>query len=329
VRSLGSSHDQSLRQNHFTQLHEALFRQGGVVPPLWAAASGTPTRLIGVTEVPRFHGLVALPTSGLGAGGLVGRRIGLPRHTSEPVDFWRAHTWRGIVAALDVVGLDERDVTLVDLPTEAPYHLGRSSARDASLWTALEASRLQGPEVLALARGVVDAIYTYAPTGLPLIELLGADVVVSLPRSGPGSSGIGGLNVLTVSQQLLDDDLDLVVRYVGALLDAASWASKHWTQALRVFATEEGVATEWAASSFGEATSLDLVPRLEPTLLEALQIEADFLSGRGLIKGPVDVAAWADDRPLKQAREQALGLQTASPARHLAADIHELREEIA
>src|ERR1700734_3954194 len=65
VRSLRAAEDRSVRQTHFTQLHDALFRQGGIVPPLWAAANGTPTRLIGLTETPRFQGVISLPGSGI------------------------------------------------------------------------------------------------------------------------------------------------------------------------------------------------------------------------------------------------------------------------
>ena len=332
VRSLRSSQDRAVRQSHFTQRHEALFRQGGIVPPLWAAAAETPTSLLALNEVPRFQGLIALPASGLTSpGDLRGRRIGLPRHTGEPVDFWRAHTWRGIVGALEIARLAESDVTLVDLPTDAPYHFKKSLSQDASLWTAREATRLQSREVLALVRGEVDAIYTYAPTGLPLIELLGANIIVSLPKSGPGSSGIGGLTVLTVSQQLIDDHLDLVARYVAALLEAASWASVHRAEALRVFAAEEGVATEWAVSSFDGPTGVDLTPTLTAPLLEALQLEADFLAERKLIARRVDVADWADDRPLRLAQQQRPAVTSRRQRRGQVrlSDIPKLQEEIA
>jgi ABC-type nitrate/sulfonate/bicarbonate transport system substrate-binding protein len=297
VRSLRSSPDRSVRQSHFTQRHEALFRQGGIVPPLWAAAAGTATRLIGLSAVPRFQGVIALPQSGIDApGDLRGRRLGLPRRTTEPVDFWRAHSWRGLLAALAVAGLEEGDVSWVDLRTDAPYHLAKHASPDAS--------RLQSAEVMALVRGEVDAIYTYAPSGLALIELLGANVVVSLPASGPGSSGIGALNALTVSQRLLDERPDLVARYVATLFEAARWARSHVADSLRVFASEEGVAEEWAAASFGALPAFDLAPTLSAPLLGALQLEADFLAERELISKPVDVVSWSDDHPLQLARGQ-------------------------
>jgi ABC-type nitrate/sulfonate/bicarbonate transport system substrate-binding protein len=304
VRSLRAAGDRSVRQTHFTQQHDALFRQGGIVPPLWAAAHGTATRLIGVTEIPRFQGVISLPGTGIeGPADLRGRRLALPRRTAEPVDFWRAHTWRGLLRALELSGIAEDEVTWVDLPTDAPYHVTATHSLSASLWTAREAARLQTPEVLALVRGDVDAIYTYAPTGVGLLELLGANVVVSLPPRGPDASGMGTLSVLTVSQRLLDDRPDVVVRYMRALLRAADWAVEHQEETWRIFAAEEGVPEEWAAESFGGDSPLDLRPDLRPHLLLALQREADFLSGRGLIPAPVDVEAWSDPSPLRVAQE--------------------------
>jgi ABC-type nitrate/sulfonate/bicarbonate transport system substrate-binding protein len=305
VRSLRVAAERSARQSHFTQGHPALFRQGGIVPPLWAASRGTPTRLIGLSEVPRFQGIIALPDSGITDPlDLKGRRLGLPRRTAEPVDFWRAHTWRGLLKGLTVAGLNEDDVRWIDLPTAAPFHVSDQPSPDASLWTAREASRLQAPEVGALVRGEVDAIYTYSPAGLPLIELLDARVVVSLPMSGHTAAGIGTLAALTVSQGLIDDSPDLVARYVRALLEAARWAVDHRGDALRVFAAEEGVAEEWAIAAFGSQATFDLTPRLSPHLLSALQVEADFLLERGFLERRVDVADWSDAGPLRLANEQ-------------------------
>jgi ABC-type nitrate/sulfonate/bicarbonate transport system substrate-binding protein len=202
-----------------------------------------------------------------------------------------------------VSGIAEDEVTWVDLPTEAPYHVTSSRSLEGSLWTAREAARLQTPEVLALARGEVDAIYTYAPTGLGLLELLDANIVVSLPPRGPEAAGMGTLSVLTVSQRLLDERPDVVERYLRTLWQAADWASDHHEEAWRVFAAEEGVPEEWAAASFGGTSPLELRPDLRPHLVHALQREADFLWARQLIPAPVDVEDWSDPSPLWAAQE--------------------------
>ena len=303
AHSLRAATQRTERQAHFTQDHEALFRQGGIVPPLWAASRGVRTRLIGLSRVRRFQGVIALPGSGIELpADLRGRRLGLPLRTSEPVDFWRAQSWRGLLKALEIAGIDEADVAWVNLPTEAPYHVSKPEAAQASLWTAREASRLQAPEVRALLRGEVDAIYTYAPAGLPLIELLDATVVLSLPPEGAGSSGIGSLSALTVSERLLDQRPYVVTRYVGALLAAADWAASNPAATLRVMAAEEGVAEEWAVESFGPELAGSLAPDLSPSLVHALQEEADFLAERGFLAAPVDIALWQDGGPLQRAR---------------------------
>ena len=314
VRSLRAAEDRSVRRTHFTHPHDALFRQGGIVTPLWAAANGTATRLIGLSEIPRFQGVISLPGSGINSpADLRGRRLALPRRTTEPIDFWRAQSWRGLLNVLSIAGIGEDEVTWVDLPTDAPYHIAKPQSLDGSLWTVREASRLQTPEVLALVRGEVDAIYTYAPTGLELIDLLGAYVVASLPNIGPWVAGIGTIAALTVSQRLLDERGELVTRYVSALLEAAEWAQTHQADALRVFAAEEGVPEEWAAASYGASKALDLRPDLSPHRVASLQVEADFLFERGLVSRRVDVEEWCDETPLRLARQYMGGVADEEP----------------
>ena len=294
VSSLRSIPDRAHRATHFTHDHQALFRQGGIVPPIWARSEGTPIRLLGISEVPRFQGLVALPGSGITEpADLAGKRIGLPRRTAEPVDFWRAQSLRGILSALDSFGLTSESVSVVDLPTAASYHTPTKESTSGNLWTAREASRLQTTEVLALVRGEVDVIYTSAPAGLPLIELLDARIVVDLRTTVNGSSGIGTLAALTVSEPLLQEQPEYVIRYVTALLRAAEWASENVSAAIGVFAAEEGVAEEWAEIGFETNIAKSLKPDLSARLLAGLQQEADFLLAQGFIHAEVDVESWA------------------------------------
>jgi ABC-type nitrate/sulfonate/bicarbonate transport system substrate-binding protein len=303
VHSLRAQDDRSVRRSHFTHDQHNLFRQGGIVPPLWAYSRGAGLRLLGISNVPRFQGIIVLAGSDIAEpSDLRCRRLGVPRRTAEPVDFWRAHTLRSLLAGLDIAGLSESDVALVDLPTSDPFHTVTSSSPTGSLWTAREAARLQSPEVLALLDGRVDAIYTYAPTGLPLIELLDARVVVDLRDAAGGSPGVGTLTVLTVSDQLLATNADDVVRYVVATLRAAVWAAAHPRETTRIFAAEEGVAEEWAQIAFGSDLHRQLEPTLTEVLLGRLQQEADFLHDREFLATKVDVRAWAAPEVLAAAR---------------------------
>ena len=60
VRSLAESPEPALRHAHYTHAHPALFREGGVVPPLWASSTAGANALIGLARVDQFQGLLAL-----------------------------------------------------------------------------------------------------------------------------------------------------------------------------------------------------------------------------------------------------------------------------
>jgi len=308
VKSLRASATRAERQTHFTHDHRALFRQGGVVPPLWAASVGTPVRLIGINAIPRFEGIISLERGSEDSGndrlrGLTGIRIALPRRTGdEPVDFWRATVLHGVKRALAACGSDAGDVQLVDLPVAYAYHTPTSSSTTGSLWTAREAARLQRAEVAALVRGEVDAIYVYGPGGLYLTELLGATVVVD--TSATPAVGAERLALLTVTSDLLEERTDVVVSYLSVLLRAADWAASNRSEAVRTLAEEEGVAEYWAHAAYSPQLLDSLRPELSPPLLEGVQGIADFLLHEGFLASAVDVDAWADPRPLELATER-------------------------
>src|SRR5471032_1870261 len=65
IQALQDSSDPVIRQSHFTHSQAHSFRQGGNIPALWARAQGADTRVIGLSWVDEFQGLVALPSSGI------------------------------------------------------------------------------------------------------------------------------------------------------------------------------------------------------------------------------------------------------------------------
>jgi ABC-type nitrate/sulfonate/bicarbonate transport system substrate-binding protein len=310
VRSLRANPDQTGRLAHYSHTHPALFREGGVVPPLWAYAGGAPTRLLGIGREEGFRGLIALPDSGVNVpGDLRGRRIALPRRTGPPIDFARGVAWRGIATCLGVAGLDESEVDLVDVTSAEGTLTTAAPSSNGSLYTAWENVRLLSAEVLALVRGEVDAIFVVGGFGLELAALTGAQVVVEVSQRHPWPEWKGNhLRVLTVSEDLLDGRPDLVGRYVATLHRAADWASEHQRDAIRIIAAEMGVAEEWTSLGYHPETPFHLHLESAPADLAELDNWAGFLSERGFLAGPVDVSRWmaADFLPTRVPTAESL-----------------------
>jgi ABC-type nitrate/sulfonate/bicarbonate transport system substrate-binding protein len=306
VRSLGEAADPALRQAHYTHRHPALFREGGVVPPLWARSLGADTRLIGAVRVRQFQGLFTLRESGLSEpAALRGRRIGLPQRLGQSVDFSRAVSWHGILAWLRRAGLAEDAVTLVDLPRRDPFISAEPAGRGSSLYTARENIRFHTAEVLALSRGDVDAVYLTGPHALEIAALVDA-----VPAGGnwtgsdPAPEGGDHLRILTASGELVRTRPELAGRYLAVLLRAAAWARTHADDAWRILAAEIGVAEEWAQAGLHPDSPGDLDLTLSEDLLRSLADRAAFLQERGFTESRVDPWSWADPGPLQAASEE-------------------------
>lgn len=295
VRSLGQSRDPDLRLAHYTHAHPALLREGGIVPPLWASATTGASRLIGLTRVDQFHGLLALRGSQVAdSGDLCGARIALPARAGQPADFYRAAARQGIETAVAAAGLTSRDVTLVDVPSREAFRSAAAGIPGASRSPARDSVRHSTAEVLALIRGQVDAIYAAGPHALATAASIDA-VPVAASRAD------AHLSILTVSAELLSDRPDLVHRYVSGLLRASRWAATHASEAWSVVAAEVGVAEEWARAAYASDLVSKLRPQISDDLLDVLQGRADFLHDRGFLPCRVDVGTWLDAEPLQHA----------------------------
>jgi ABC-type nitrate/sulfonate/bicarbonate transport system substrate-binding protein len=294
VQSLSTGPAGDSRLSHYSHANAALFREGGVVPPLWSYASGAHTRLLAIGQEEGFRGLIVRADSDIvEPGDLRGKRIAVPNRVGQLVDFARAVSWRGVVDCLHVAGLEESDVVLVDVTWSEPFSSERGTSTDGSIYTARDKVRIQTAEVLALVRGEVDAIFTAGGYGLEVAALIDARVVVEHSQRHPWSDWRGNhLRMLTVSEALSCDRPDLVARYLATLQRAASWAGDHEREALRIVAAEVGVAEEWARLGYHPDTVRHLHLERSDAALGKLDEWAGFLAQRGFLARPVDVAEW-------------------------------------
>ncbi len=301
VTSIRDSKDPAVRDSHFTHVLDWSFRQGGNIPPIWARSGGRETRVVGITTTDEFQAIIALPESGIQtAAELRGRRIGVPRKpVDDIVDFQQATALKGIVSALSLADLTAKDVELVYI--DSP-HLGLPGAGNDTFF-GLKRRLPYGRELLALARGEIDAFFVKGAEGLVLANQIGATVVSEFGFHPDARIRInnGTPRPLTVDPLFLEERPDLVAELIETVNRVGEWAEAHPDDAVRFIAREIGVAEEaiWAANG------PDVHRHLRLTLAEdeivALTHFKDFLLEWGFIPADFDVAGWIAPQPLEEA----------------------------
>ncbi|MBS7702909.1 ABC transporter substrate-binding protein [Chelatococcus asaccharovorans] len=306
VRSIRDSKDPAIRQSHFTHALDYSFRQGGNIPPIWARSGGRETRVVGITTTDEFQAIIALPSSGIRTGaGLKGRRLGVPRKPVEKiVDFQRATALKGIVSALSLEGLTHDDVELVYLDSAEANLIERGNA----VFLGLKRRYPYGDELLALARGEIDAFFVKGAEGVVLANQIGAVVVSDFGFHPDAKIRInnGTPRPLTVDARFLDEHFDRVVDLVATVGQVAGWAETNPDDAVRLIANEIGVGEDaiWAAN--GPDIHRHLTLSLDDDQIEAFDHFKRFLLEWGFITADFDVFSWIDRRPLEAATRRAV-----------------------
>ncbi|WP_037088141.1 ABC transporter substrate-binding protein [Neorhizobium vignae] len=305
VRSIRDSKDPAVRQSHFTHALDYSFRQGGNIPPIWARSGGRETRVVGITTTDEFQAIIALPASGIRSGvDLKGRRLGVPRKPNEAiVDFQRATALKGIVSALSLEGLTHEDVELVYLDSSEANLIERGNAA----FLGLKRRYPYGDELLALARGEIDAFFVKGAEGIVLANQIGATVVSEFGFHPDAKIRInnGTPRPLTVDARFLDEHFDLVTDLVETIGAVSAWALANPGNAVRFIANEIGVGEDaiWAANGLDVHKHLTL--SLEANQIAAFDHFKNFLLEWGFIPADFNVSAWIDGRPLEAAGRRA------------------------
>lgn len=297
VASIRDSKDPAVRQSHFTHALDWSFRQGGNIPPIWARSGGRETRIVGITTTDEFQAVISLPTTSIkSAKDLRGRKVGVPRQAGGIVDFQRATALKGIVSALSLEGLTAKDVEVVYLDAREPALLEIGNAA----FLGLKRRYPYGEELLALARGEIDAFFVKGAEGLVLANQIGATIVSEFGFHPDARIRInnGTPRPLTVDAKFADERPDLVAELVATVDRVGAWAEAHPEDTVRFIAREIGVAEEaiWAANGPNVHRHLKLT--LEDEQIDALSHFKDFLLEWGFIPADFDVAAWIDPRAL-------------------------------
>lgn len=299
-QALQDAADPAIRRSHYTHSQPHSFRQGGNIPALWARANGASTRVIGLTWVDEFQGIVALPASGIrDVADLRGRRLGLPDNPrTDIVDFHRATALRGYDSLLDVAGLTLADVSLVRL-VHQPNSLAETAAvKHEGLTRRLATERPHefAREVAALLRGEVDAVFVKGAPGLEAANIAGAHIVVEISQQENRlkHANNGTPRPLTVDTTLLQARPDLVAQALGAALSAGRWAAGHPSETQAYVAREVRAAEHWVAPAYQNGVHTQLTIGLDPLHIAALDDFKAFLVKHAFLRHDFDLASWID-----------------------------------
>ncbi|MFT3926934.1 MAG: hypothetical protein QM778_30590 [Myxococcales bacterium] len=326
VRSLQDVADPKLRQSHQDHTLPNLFRQGGVVPAIYARSLGHATRVLGFTWTDEAQLLLARGDGPLlDPSGLRGKRLGVRVRSGAKIDAWRATTRRAYAAALKVAGLSERDVTFVEIPAPEQHDFSEVARH----WPSVEPREL--PEVRALLAGEVDVIFHKGSRGVEVERAIGARRIVDLGAHESSSvRSVGALRLLTADADLIERHPRLVVRTLKLVLRAGEWAASHPFAAMSCVVSETGSSELAVRSGYGNQVGEHLRTDFDARAIEALDDCKSFLLAKGWLKSDFSLRDWLAPDPLAQAQQElsaqrertALGLSSvlgwsnAAPAFH-------------
>ena len=309
VESLQDSPRQEVRESHYDHKLINSFRQGGSIPAIWARSACRDTRVVGLTWTDEYQGIITLPNTGIvTVRDLKGRRLALPKHTNDLIDFTRAQALRAYLNALGTEGIAQSEVQWVDLEiTRNAFEerqtpaagLGPASPRIARRGGGAEFWR----EAAALLRGEVDAIFVKGSRGAELANFLRSHLVVDIGRH-PDPLVVANNHsprTFTVDGHLLRTRPEAVVHLLGRVLEAGAWAEANPEATRAYIGREVGSIEPWVLAGYGQDLHHHLKTDLSDRNIAALRSFTDFLHQHGFLAAPVEVDAWIDPAPLAQA----------------------------
>lgn len=275
--------------------HERFWlRNAGHAPAVWKRSRGVACKVIGLAFLEGSYPLLALHASGIGSvADLRGKRLALLHRDDGHFDLMENQQLKIYQTALATAGLTLADVELVRIAQRPPA----PGAAKADLFLDIFRER-----IALLEDGRVDAFAAAAippdAGAFPPLDVLYDTRLHPDPRERVNPSVLRGL---VVSEALLDERRDVVVRVLARLLEAAEYAEANPLSALRLVAKDLAVPSERLAASY-ESVAQGVQLAIDDTRIEALRVQKAFLLRHGLIERDFDLDGWVDAGPLAEAR---------------------------
>ena len=289
---------------HFSHTLENSFREGGGSPPVWARANGADTSLLGVSFVEETLGLFVRNDADIHhVADLAGKRCALPVWPDLVMNFFRFAALKAFDSALRLHDMGQGDVQFVDV-TETGDHFELLNPAFAS-GEKRQMRSYYNCQMQALLNGEVDAIFAKGGEIAVMLQEArgGIRMLYNLIDAEPLWAKVNNATprILSVSNSLVREHPELVVRYARTLLQAAKWAQQCPEQATECMARETGVSESDIHTYYTANLHAKLAPSLSPTMLETVEVMKNFLYENGFIEHNFELRDWMAADLLREA----------------------------
>ncbi len=300
IKTLQDQRD--LGRHHYDHELPTLIREGGNLLALPARAQGARTKLVGLTWIEEWQTILVRPGSSIDSPEkLKGKRLALPAFRKEDLEqnrrgrsIARGMSLAGYKGVLASASLTLDDVTLVETGGSEPrteeerQNIGR-------LWTGIE----------PLLRGEVDAVYVKGASAAAAARRAGAVVGIDLDKLPDRRFRVnnGTPRPITVHEELIDQNFDLLARFLAQTLRAAEWAKTHLAEVQSILESETRADDAGVKEAYRDGFHLSLAPDLSHERVEFFRQQKNFQLIHGLLDRDFDFDGWIDRRPLARAHE--------------------------
>ena len=271
--------------------------------------------MLGLTHVPWEGGclMVRARDNLFRMSDLKGKKIGITKSLNTlKNDWWRIQEHQAILLMLQMNGMTEKDVQLVDFPypddwydnpemlvplyNPSHWQLNRDHKHDLAF----------RPLETALLEGKVDAIYSQSKVFQHIQEATGELAAIEELSSNPDwRLQVANIPaIITCTDVMAEEHPELAVAFMKGMIRAGRWANAHQRAAAVILNTQTYYLDE--EDTYEGIKHVDMVPNLSAQNLARVKIGKDFMLKHGYIKNDFDVDEWAAPEFLVQAGKELL-----------------------
>jgi ABC-type nitrate/sulfonate/bicarbonate transport system substrate-binding protein len=300
---------------HYIHNQENLIRFGGLFPPIHVHADYRRTWMLGLTHVP-FEGgclMVRAKDNLYRMSDLKGKKIGITKSLNTlKNDWWRIQEHQAILMMLQMNGMTEKDIKLVDFPypddwyddpemlvpmyNPSHWQLNRDHKHDLAF----------RPLETALLEGKVDAIYSQSKVFQHIQEATGELAAIEdLSKYPDWRLQVANIPaIITCTDLMAKEHPELVVAFMKGMIRAGRWANEHKRAAAAILNKQTYYLDE--EDTYQGIKHVDMVPNLSAQNMAMVNIGKNFMLKHGYIKNDFDVNKWAAPEFLAQAGKELL-----------------------